>query len=129
MLVDTYDIREAVRIAVEIAGRDLGAVRLDSGDLAAAAREVRAQLDELGATGTQITATSDLDEYRVFELREAPIDGYGIGTRLVTGGDHPAQGFVYKLVEREGEDGTMVPVAKKSADLSLIHISEPTRLL
>lgn len=120
VLVDTYDIREAVRTAVEIAGRDLGAVRLDSGDLAAAAREVRAQLDELGATGTQITATSDLDEYRVFELREAPIDGYGIGTRLVTGGDHPAQGFVYKLVEREGEDGTMVPVAKKSADKATI---------
>src|SRR5699024_11409040 len=87
----------------------LGAFRLGSGDLAAQAGQLRRLLDSLGATDTKITATGDLDEYRVEELAEAPIDGYGIGTRLVTGGGHPAPGFVYKLVEREGDDGLMHP--------------------
>jgi nicotinate phosphoribosyltransferase len=116
VLVDTYDVEAAVRRAVELAGPGLGAVRLDSGDLGEQARQVRALLDSLGATGTRITATGDLDEYRVEELRDAPLDGYGIGTRLVTGGGHPAPGFVYKLVEREGADGRMHPVGKKSRD-------------
>ena len=115
VLVDTYDVEQAVRTAVRIAGPELGAVRLDSGDLAAQATAVRALLDELGATSTSITATSDLDEHRLEELAAAPIDGYGIGTRLVTGGGHPAPGFVYKLVEREGSDGAMHPVGKRSA--------------
>lgn len=114
VLVDTYDVEAAVRTAVEIAGPELGAVRLDSGDLGAQAHEVRALLDSLGATSTRITATGDLDEYRVEELKDAPLDGYGIGTRLVTGGGHPAPGFVYKLVEREAADGTMQPVGKRS---------------
>ena len=116
VLVDTYDVETAVRTAVEIAGPQLGAVRLDSGDLGAQAHEVRALLDSLGAPDTRITATGDLDEYRVEELTEAPLDGYGIGTRLVTGGGHPAPGFVYKLVEREGADGAMHPVGKRSQD-------------
>ncbi|QEU11572.1 MULTISPECIES: nicotinate phosphoribosyltransferase [Dermabacter] len=120
LLVDTFDIREALDSAVEIAGPDLGAVRIDSGNLGQTAREVRAQLDALGATDTRITATSDLDEYRVFDLRDYPLDGYGIGTRLVTGGDHPAQGFVFKLVERENSSGTMEAVAKKSAQKATI---------
>ncbi|APX32380.1 nicotinate phosphoribosyltransferase [Brachybacterium sp. P6-10-X1] len=116
VLVDTYDVESAVRRAVELAGPELGAVRLDSGDLGAQAPPVRALLDSLGATGTRVTATGDLDEYRVEELRDAPLDGYGIGTRLVTGGGHPAPGFVYKLVEREGSDGQMHPVGKRSQD-------------
>ena len=120
LLVDTFDIREALDSAFEIAGPDLGAVRIDSGNLGHTAREVRAQLDALGATDTRITATSDLDEYRVFDLRDFPVDGYGIGTRLVTGGDHPAQGFVFKLVERENSSGTMEAVAKKSAQKATI---------
>ena len=115
LLVDTFDISAAVESAVAIAGPDLGAVRIDSGALGETAREVRAQLDALGATRTSITATSDLDEYRVFALRDSPVDSYGIGTRLVTGGDHPAQGFVFKLVERENLSGEMEAVAKKSA--------------
>ena len=115
VLVDTYDVEQAVRTAVRIAGPELGAVRLDSGEAAAGATGVRALLDELGATSTRITATSDLDEHRLEELAAAPIDGYGIGTRLVTGGGHPAPGFVYKLVEREGSDGAMHPVGKRSA--------------
>ena len=116
LLVDTYDVREAVRTAVEVAGRGLGAVRLDSGDLGELAHQVRAQLDGLGATETRIIVTSDLDEHAIAALASAPVDGYGVGTSLVTGSGHPTCGFVYKLVAREGPDGSMVDVAKKSTD-------------
>ena len=116
LLVDTYDIAEAVRTAVEVAGPDLGAVRLDSGDLGEIAREVRAQLDSLGATRTRILVTSDLDEYAIAALAAAPVDGYGVGTQLVTGSGHPTCGFVYKLVAREDDGGEMVSVAKRSKD-------------
>ena len=116
LLVDTYDVSEAVRLAVEVAGPGLGAVRLDSGDLAEVAREVRAQLDGLGATGTRIIVTSDLDEHAIAALAAAPVDGYGVGTQLVTGSGHPTCGFVYKLVARADDSGEMVSVAKKSRD-------------
>ena len=116
LLVDTYDIREAVQTGIEVAGAELGAVRLDSGDLGVLAHEVRKQLDSLGATGTKIIVTSDLDEYAIAGLAAAPVDSYGVGTSLVTGSGHPTCGFVYKLVAREGKDGEMVDVAKKSKD-------------
>lgn len=116
LLVDTYDIAEAVRLGVEIAGPGLGAVRIDSGDLGVLAHEVRRQLDALGATETRIVVTSDLDEFAIASLRAAPVDGYGVGTQLVTGSGHPTCGFVYKLVAREGEDGELVSVAKRSKD-------------
>ncbi|MCW2825251.1 MAG: nicotinate phosphoribosyltransferase [Aeromicrobium sp.] len=116
LLVDTYDIPEAIRTAVDIAGDGLGGVRLDSGDLVSLARAVREQLDGLGATGTRITVTSDLDEHAIAALAAAPVDGYGVGTALVTGSGVPTSGFVYKLVARAGDDGQMLPVAKKSKD-------------
>jgi nicotinate phosphoribosyltransferase len=116
LLVDTYDITEAVWLAVEVAGRDLGAVRLDSGDLAATAHTVRRQLDGLGATRTRIVVTSDLDEHAIAALAVAPVDSYGVGTELVTGSGHPTCGFVYKLVAREDESGVMQSVAKRSHD-------------
>ena len=116
LLVDTYDVAEAVRLGVEVAGTGLGAVRLDSGDLGVLARQVRDQLDRLGATGTRIVVTSDLDEHAIAALASAPVDAYGVGTQLVTGSGHPTCGFVYKLVAREGEDGVMVSVAKLSKD-------------
>jgi nicotinate phosphoribosyltransferase len=116
LLVDTYDIVEAVRLGVEVAGTDLGAVRIDSGDLGLLAQQVRDQLDALGATSTRIIVTSDLDEHAIAALAAAPVDGYGVGTSLVTGSGHPTCGFVYKLVSREGADGQMVNVAKKSKD-------------
>ncbi|MGH3507092.1 MAG: nicotinate phosphoribosyltransferase [Nocardioidaceae bacterium] len=119
LLVDTYDIREAVRTSVEVAGNDLGAVRIDSGDLSQLAREVRAQLDELGATRTRIIVTSDLDEFAIAGLAAAPVDGYGVGTSLVTGSGHPTCGFVYKLVARASSLDSGAPltaVAKKSSD-------------
>ncbi|RYB95901.1 nicotinate phosphoribosyltransferase [Nocardioides oleivorans] len=120
LLVDTYDVAEAVRLAVEVAGTGLGAVRLDSGDLGEVAREVRAQLDDLGATSTRIVVTSDLDEHAIAALAAAPVDAYGVGTQLVTGSGHPTCGFVYKLVAREGDDGEMVSVAKRSTDKASI---------
>jgi nicotinate phosphoribosyltransferase len=114
--VDTYDIAEAVRLGVEIAGPELGAVRIDSGDLGLLAHRVRAQLDELGAPDTKIIVTSDLDEFAIAGLASAPVAGYGVGTQLVTGSGHPTSGFVYKLVARENEAGELVGVAKRSKD-------------
>ena len=116
LLVDTYDLTEAVELAISVTGTDLGAVRLDSGDLPSLAGQVRDQLDSLGATKTRIIVTSDLDEYQIAALAPAAVDGYGVGTSLVTGSGHPTCGFVYKLVSREDPDGTMVPVAKRSPD-------------
>ncbi|MFI6349517.1 nicotinate phosphoribosyltransferase [Streptomyces sp. NPDC050560] len=117
LLVDTYDVAEAVRAAVAVAGPELGAVRIDSGDLLLVAHRVRGQLDALGATGTRIVVTSDLDEYAIASLAAAPVDAYGVGTQLVTGSGHPTSSMVYKLVARaeSGDPGApLVPVAKKS---------------
>ncbi len=115
LLVDTYDVDEAIRTAIEVTGPGLGAVRLDSGDLPSLAARVRRQLDDLGATATRIVVTSDLDEHAIAGLAAAPVDGYGVGTSLVTGSGAPTSGFVYKLVAREAPDGSMVPVAKRSS--------------
>ena len=120
LLVDTYNIEEAVKTAVEVAGPELGGVRIDSGDLAAMAQRVRNQLDALGATNTTITVTNDLDEYALAALQTAPVDSYGVGTMLVTGSGAPTCAMVYKLTEREGTDGTMVPVMKKSKDKATV---------
>ncbi|GAA0956925.1 nicotinate phosphoribosyltransferase [Frigoribacterium faeni] len=116
LLVDTYDIPTAVRTAVEVAGTGLGAVRIDSGDLPSLVGQVRRQLDDLGATGTRITVTNDLDEYTIAALRAAPVDSYGVGTSVVSGSGHPAAGMVFKLVARRDDAGEWVSVAKKSAD-------------
>jgi nicotinate phosphoribosyltransferase len=133
LLVDTYDVAGAVRTAVAAAGGSLGAVRIDSGDLAALAVSVRALLDSLGATGTRIILTGDLDEYSIAGLAVAPVDGYGVGTSLVTGSGAPTAALVYKLVARSdvaldsalnsdslvpgasaGNGGVLRPVAKRS---------------
>ena len=116
LLVDTFDVTEGVRTAVDVAGTGLGGVRLDSGDLVVQASEVREQLDALGATGTTIVVTSDLDEYAIAALAAAPVDTYGVGTRVVTGSGHPTASMVYKLVAREDDEGRMIGVAKKSKD-------------
>jgi nicotinate phosphoribosyltransferase len=116
LLVDTYDVREAVALGVEIAGPELGAVRLDSGDLLVQAREVRRQLDELGATDTKIVVTSDLDEHAIAALAAAPVDAYGVGTQLVTGSGAPTASMVYKLVARADDTQAMVPVGKESKE-------------
>jgi len=109
LLVDTYDTMQGIRTAIEVAGTGLGAVRLDSGDLGSLAVQARELLDSLGAHDTRVTVTSDLDEFAIAALAVAPVDGYGVGTSLVTGSGAPTVGMVYKLVERDG-----VPVAKNS---------------
>lgn len=117
LLVDTYDVERAVRAAVELAGPDLGAVRIDSGDLPVVARQVRNLLDELGATRTRIVLTGDLDEYSIAALAALPVDGYGVGTSLVTGSGAPTAALVYKLVARAlepGPEAELRPVAKRS---------------
>jgi nicotinate phosphoribosyltransferase len=115
LLVDTYDVAAGIRTAVEVAGPELGAIRLDSGDLPTEAREARRLLDSLGATKTRIVVTSDLDEFAIAGLASAPVDGYGVGTSLVTGSGAPTAGFVYKLVARQDDGGTWSDVAKRSA--------------
>jgi nicotinate phosphoribosyltransferase len=116
LLVDTYDVARAVRTAVEGSGGELGAVRIDSGDLPVLARQVRELLDSLGASGTRIILTGDLDEYSIAALGAVPVDGYGVGTSLVTGSGAPTAALVYKLVARasSSEEGVMEPVAKRS---------------
>ena len=109
LLVDTYDITEGVANAVEAAGPELGAVRIDSGDLGVLARQVRAQLDGLGATKTRIVVSGDLDEFAIAGLRSDPVDIYGVGTSVVTGSGAPTASMVYKLVEVDG-----MPVEKRS---------------
>nr|WP_076259179.1 nicotinate phosphoribosyltransferase [Intrasporangium flavum] len=116
LLVDTYDVRTAVDLALQVAGPELGAVRLDSGDLLIQAQEVRAQLDAAGNHHTRIIVTSDLDEFAIAALAAAPVSGYGVGTALVTGSGAPTASMVYKLVQREDASGAMAPVAKKSKD-------------
>nr|WP_101946598.1 nicotinate phosphoribosyltransferase [Mycobacterium sp. 3519A] len=110
LLVDTYDITRGVANAVEVAGTELGAVRIDSGDLGVMARQVRDQLDRLGATKTRIVVSGDLDEFSIAALRAEPVDIYGVGTSVVTGSGAPTASMVYKLVEVDG-----MPVEKRSS--------------
>jgi len=110
LLVDTYDVHRGVANAIAAAGIGLGAVRIDSGDLGVLARQVRRQLDDLGATGTKIVVSGDLDEYSIAALRADPVDSFGVGTSVVTGSGAPTAGMVYKLVEVDG-----LPVEKRSS--------------
>ena len=110
LLVDTYDVTTGVANAVAAAGATLGAVRIDSGELGVLTRQVREQLDQLGATGTRIVVSGDLDEFSIAGLRSEPVDSYGVGTSLVTGSGAPTADMVYKLVEVEG-----MPVQKRSS--------------
>ncbi len=119
LLIDTYDTIEGARRAATVAreltaeGIAIRAVRLDSGDLGGLAREVRAILDGAGCEDVRIFASGDLDEYRIAELLAggAPIDAFGVGTRLGTSADAPSLSAIYKLV-----DGPRGPVMKRSAD-------------
>ena len=110
-LIDTYDTEAAAAKVVALAPRlrqrgiAVKAVRLDSGDLADHARRVRAILDEGGLTEVRIFVSGNLDEYVLGELlaRNAPIDGFGVGTRLDTSADVPYLDCAYKLVEYGGQ--------------------------
>lgn len=126
LLVDTYDIaqgiRNAVAVAKEFGAAGPGAIRIDSGDLHDEPANARVLLDQLGAHETKIVVSSDIDEFSIDELidRNTPVDGVGAGTRVVTGSGHPTAKMVFKLVEREAPDGSMLPVAKKSASKNSI---------
>ncbi len=115
LLVDTFDIEAGVNTAITVAGTQLGAVRIDSGDLPIVVRSVREQLDALGATETKIVVTNDLNEHTIAGLRGAPVDVFGVGTSVVTGSGAPAVGLVYKLVSRTSDEGDFVSVAKRSS--------------
>jgi nicotinate phosphoribosyltransferase len=104
LLLDTYDTIAAAKLATEV-GPSLRGVRLDSGDLCALSKQVRAILDQAGMQNTKIMASGDLDEFKITELlaNSAPIDLFGVGTELSTSRDDPALGGVYKLVELNGQ--------------------------
>lgn len=137
LLVDTYDSLEGVKNAITIGqelrerGHNLQGIRLDSGDLLALSLEARRLLDKAGFEDVKIFVSSDLDEYRIEDLlrEDAPVDGFGVGTRLVTGanynpitregGPSALQG-VFKLVERIGTDGHPIPKTKLSTDKILL---------
>ena len=109
LLVDTYDIKKGVERVIELA-RELGpefrvsGVRLDSGDLAKQAREVRAMLDGAGLRQVKVFVSSSLDEYSIERLLDdgAPIDGFGVGAHMATSSDAPVLDTAYKLAEYAG---------------------------
>lgn len=119
LLIDTYDTVEGARTAALVArelatrGGWLGAVRLDSGDLLELSRRVRSVLDEAGLPDVTIFASGNLDEHGIARLLAAgaPIDGFGVGSRLGAPADAPTIDLVYKLVSFDGR-----PVLKLSPD-------------
>ena len=114
ILLDTYDTLAAARL-VASSGLRPSAVRLDSGDVMALSRDVRAILDGAGLQATRIFASGDLDEWRIAAIVQsgAPVDGFGVGAALSTANDAPSLGAIYKLVEIE-RAGAAVPVMKRS---------------
>jgi nicotinate phosphoribosyltransferase len=122
LLIDTYDTlrgaEHAIIVARELAqeGRRVRAVRLDSGDLAELSRAVREILDRAGFRDIQIFASGGLDEYEIAELeaKRAPIDGYGVGSRLGTSADAPLADMAYKLVEYEGQPVLKLSTGKRT---------------
>ena len=122
LLIDTYDTFDGARTACRVAkelqedGRQLAAVRIDSGDLLKTSSGVRRILDDAGLQATTIFASGNLDEYKIRRLVKAgaPIDGFGVGTELGTSGDAPSLDSTYKLVEWSDPGGNKVPVIKLS---------------
>lgn len=116
LLIDTFDtVRGALRAAR--AGPSVRAVRIDSGDLATGARDVRKILDVAGRHDVKVVLSDDLDEHRIGELVRSgvPCDAFGVGTAIALTPDAPSLGAIYKLVEIEDRRGVRVPVGKRSA--------------
>jgi nicotinate phosphoribosyltransferase len=130
LLVDTYDTLQGIRNAIEVGrrlraqGRDLAGIRLDSGDLAWLSIEARKMLDAAGFEKTSILASNELDERLIESLKQqgARIDAWGVGTRLVTGGDEPALGGVFKLCAVREPGGPWRPRIKLSEQTAKISV-------
>ncbi len=122
LLVDTYDaprgIANAVVVAKELkqAGHELGAIRLDSGDLLVLSRTARSELDKAGLPDVRILASGGLDEYQIERLvnEGAMIDGFGVGTQLGVSADAPALDIVYKLVSYDGRPALKLSSGKQT---------------
>ena len=123
LLLDTYDVRQGIKNAITVAkemeqaGERLAAIRIDSGDLARLSKQTRAAFDEAGLPYVKISVSNDLDEYTIQSLfaQGAPIDSFGVGTKLATCYDQPALGGVYKLSARRASDAEpWTPVVKLS---------------
>lgn len=134
-LVDTYDsLRSGVPNAIAVAremGIRIGAVRLDSGDLAYLSKAIRKMLDEAGFADAKIVASGDLDEYviRDLKLQRAPIDLWGVGTNMIVSSDQPSLGGVYKLVAVQ-ENGQWQPRIKVSENPEKVtHPGGPKQLI
>lgn len=126
LLVDTYDtlksgVPNAIKVFEELRnnGHEPVGIRLDSGDLAYLSKQARKMLDNAGFEKARIFASSDLDEYTIADLKQqgARIDVWGVGTKLITGYDHPAMGGVYKLAAASGLDGELRPKLKVSENV------------
>jgi nicotinate phosphoribosyltransferase len=115
LLVDTYDSVNGVRLAAGIEPR-VQAIRIDSGDLNSLSREARVILDEKGCRDAKIFASGDLDEWAIERLVQAgaPVDGFGVGTEMITSRDAPALSLVYKLVEIDGVGKIKLSPGKKT---------------
>ncbi|MDO4437025.1 MAG: nicotinate phosphoribosyltransferase [Coriobacteriaceae bacterium] len=123
LLVDTYDVREGVQNAItvakemEVAGERLAGIRIDSGDLARLSAYARTRFDEEGLGYVKIVVSNDLDEHTIASLlsQGAPIDAFGVGTKLATCYEQPALGCVYKLAARRSSTSApWTPVMKFS---------------
>lgn len=118
LVVDTYDtIRSGIPSAISAiaeSGAERVSLRLDSGDLALLSVRARSALDEAGLRDCRIMASGSLDKTRIEELCDCPIDSYGVGGNLITGGSSSVPGFVFKLTALEDEGGRMLPRIKLS---------------
>ncbi len=122
LLVDTYDTVEGVRNAIKVArefrakGHELKGIRLDSGDMVALSRTARRMLDAAGFKKAKIFASGDLDEYKIehFVREKAPIDDFGVGTRMGASVDAPSLDVIYKIAEVTNDEGAFVPTMKFS---------------
>jgi nicotinate phosphoribosyltransferase len=116
LLIDTYDTIKGAQLVIKI-GKELKGVRLDSGNITLLSKRVRKILNDAGLEHAKITASGDLNEYKISQMlsKGACIDLFGVGTEMVTSKDTPALGGVYKLVEQE-KDGLLMPKMKYSKD-------------
>lgn len=125
LLVDTYDtlksgVPNAIRVFQELEDKGIQpkkyGIRLDSGDLSYLSKKARKMLDDAGFSDAIISASSDLDEYLIRDLRlqGAEISLWGVGTSLITSRQCPAFGGVYKMAAEEDKDGQILPKIKIS---------------